>query len=335
MLRSRPRPHPPLAYLLEIMVRRFANQVHQQVSRLMRAEYITKEPVWYQAVLQYPPLPLPPRAPPARTEYDHRTPVPSVIPGQPIHMRRMKSKPLPIRYIEDDLRRQFFRDHPFEAFRPTTLVEGARIEPPHSVNGEGWTRLRQRGRNPSPEEYVLFCIRISTPLSSLMNLPPSLELSAIRFAVNLYQHHDLNISEAYLRAVAQFRALRSEHHIATTYATLEAETFGAIFENMEIENAFEKERKALELWKQEEQMDESALVAKKRWKAIVERDIGESEWTKGEEYVRLWKENIKAEYAPQITEPIAETSTKAAATSKLPVTPSGEAKVHVTAPRHF
>lgn len=155
-----PPPHPSPTFLSKIMVRRFANQVHQQVSRLMRAEYITKEPVWYQAALQYPPLPLPPRAPPSRTDYDRRMTEPAVIPGQRAYMRRIKPKPLPIQYIEDDLRRQFFRDHPFEAFRPKTLVEGAAIERQHSVNGEAWTRLRQRGRNPSPEEYVLFSCRV-------------------------------------------------------------------------------------------------------------------------------------------------------------------------------
>lgn len=134
------------------MVRRFANQVHHQVSRLMRADYIKSEPAWYQAVLQYPPLPLPPKAPPSRTEYDHTPLEPAVAPGQLAKLRRIKPRPLPIKYIEDDVRRQFFRDHPFEAFRPKTLVEGACIEPPHTVQGTEWKRLRQRGRNPSPEE---------------------------------------------------------------------------------------------------------------------------------------------------------------------------------------
>jgi hypothetical protein len=29
--------------------------------------------------------------------------------------------------LEDELRKQFFRDHPFEAFRPMTLVEGGKL----------------------------------------------------------------------------------------------------------------------------------------------------------------------------------------------------------------
>lgn len=122
----------------------------------------------------------------------------------------------------------------------------------------------------------------------------------------------MSLSEAYLRAVAQFRALRSEHHIASTFAANEAETFGALFENTEIENSFEREKKALESWKHKEETDEGAIAARKRWKAIVERNIGESEWTKGEKYVKLWKENVKADFSPALTQPATE------ATSPVP-----------------
>jgi small subunit ribosomal protein S23 len=122
------------------MVRRIASQVHQQVSRLLRANYLRKEPVWYQAVLDNPPITLPPKAPPPRTDYDKRA-------TSDKKLNKYSTRPLPIYYIEDDIRRQFFIDHPFEAFRPTTLVEGDRIEDPHSMTGKSWTRLRQRGRN--------------------------------------------------------------------------------------------------------------------------------------------------------------------------------------------
>ena len=103
-----------------------------------------KEPAWYQAVLDHPPLPLPARAPPKRTAFDshwnsfHENP----------HQRRL----LPVYYLEDRVRKQFFADHPFETFRPRTLVEDEKVEEDHPVKGEAWTRLRERGRNPSPEE---------------------------------------------------------------------------------------------------------------------------------------------------------------------------------------
>lgn len=126
------------------MVRRVASQVHQQVSRLMRANYIRREPAWYKAVLENPPPTLPPKAPPSRTAYDVK---PSK--GKP---KPHTTRPSNIYYVEDDIRRQFFKDHPFEAFRPATLIESDKIEAAHPVTGEKWTRLRQRGRNPTSEE---------------------------------------------------------------------------------------------------------------------------------------------------------------------------------------
>ncbi len=141
------------------MVRRIASQVHKQVSRLTRAGFLKTPPIWYQAVLEHPPLPLPAREPALRTSYDSSSPR---GPNQPFAStatattttkKTQGSRPLPITYVEDDIRRQFFRDHPFEAFRPRTLTEAGAIENEHPISGLKWTRLNQRGRNPSPEEY--------------------------------------------------------------------------------------------------------------------------------------------------------------------------------------
>lgn len=128
------------------MVRRIASQVHKQVSRLMQANHIREEPLWYKAVLQYPPLPLPPRAPPIDLDAEpSRKPTTS-------RLRTPKMQPMTIRYLEDRLRLQFFRDHPFEAFRPVSLVEGQQVEPEHPVKGQDWSRLSQRTKNPTAEE---------------------------------------------------------------------------------------------------------------------------------------------------------------------------------------
>ncbi|KAJ6504372.1 mitochondrial ribosomal protein S25-domain-containing protein [Mycena vulgaris] len=254
------------------MGRRIASQVHHQVSRLMRGNIIKEQPLWYQPVLDFPPLPLPPKAPPARTSYDQKmTPMQGKL-------RRPKNQPLPIYYIEDDIRRQFYSDHPFEAFRPTTLVEKGDIQL-HAVSGEVWTRLRQRGRNPNAED-------------------------AIQFTLNLHQKHKVPLSQAYARAVAQFRALRSEHHIATSFAVMEAEELGGTFVRGEIEHAFEKEKRAVATWEQLEELDEGQLIARKRWKMIAERHEGETHWSKGVEYVRMWRAGIRVNYSPAMTDPV-------------------------------
>ncbi|KAF8973598.1 mitochondrial ribosomal protein S25-domain-containing protein [Flammula alnicola] len=244
------------------MVRRIASQVHQQAARLLRANYLQKEPVWYQAVLEYPPLTLPPKAPPPRTAYDRKPD------RKQKKLHEHSTRPLPIYYLEDDIRRQFFTDHPFEA-------------KPGPIAGTQWTRLRQRGRNPTSED-------------------------AIQYALNLYQYHSVTLSEAYSRAVAQFRALRSEHHIATTFAAMEAEALGSTFGPSEIERTMK-----------------CALAARKRWKAIIEKIMGET-------YVRLWQNGTKPNYmaslAPTPTPTIPPTQPAVAETVK-----SGPKPLHKTA----
>jgi len=253
------------------MVRRVASQVHKQASRLLKAGYLKREPAWFQAVLDHPPLPLPARAPPSRSEFD--------LPRSLKKPAGIAEKPLEISYLEDELRKQFFRDHPFEAFRPTSLVEGREIEDEHPVRGKAWTRLRQRTRNPKPED-------------------------AVRFALNLHQHHEMPLSRAYATSVGQFRSLRSEQEVATMIATLEAEHYGAEFRPTETERGFNKELEALKTWQVDERYDQNAIAARKRWKAVAERGQSPVPWTAGQEYVRLWKEGIRPNYSAALTGPV-------------------------------
>lgn len=50
------------------------------------------------------------------------------------------------------MRRQFFKDFPFEALRPVSMVEGREIDVRRKVLGEAWVRLEQRGLYPTVEE---------------------------------------------------------------------------------------------------------------------------------------------------------------------------------------
>ncbi|KAI0308290.1 mitochondrial ribosomal protein S25-domain-containing protein [Multifurca ochricompacta] len=244
------------------MVRRIASQVHKQVSRLTRAGFLKTPPVWYQAVLEHLPLPLPAREPPSRTPYD----------STPSKAKRATGPhPLPVNYIEDDIRRQFFRDHPFESFRPKNITEAGSIEEEDPINGLQWIRLRQRGRNPSPED-------------------------AVRFALNLHQAHGLALSDAY-----------STSHVATRFAAQEAAAYGANFGPSATAQGYEAESRVLEANElKSERMDDSARLARRRWRmtALGTADANRNEWSRGENYVRLWKEGVRPDYAPALTEPV-------------------------------
>jgi small subunit ribosomal protein S23 len=109
------------------------------------------------------------------------------------------------------------------------------------------------------------------------------------------------LSTAYGTAVLQFDALRSEQYIMTRFAVLEAEAHGAVFAPGELERGFAMEDKALESWEETGTLDHGALAARKRWKAVVKRrDPGE--WTRGQAYVRLWKDGVRPDYSPVSSE---------------------------------
>ena len=58
--------------------------------------------------------------------------------------------------MHDKVRKMFYKDHPFEASRGTSLVEMEDVVTENlkpGPKGIDWTELRQRSRNPSPEEY--------------------------------------------------------------------------------------------------------------------------------------------------------------------------------------
>lgn len=127
-------------------MRRLPSQIPETVSRLIKSTYIQTPPIWYQAVLANPPPILPARRSHPRPDLDHSF-------GDPKPRTSFKrSKPREIRYEEDRVRRQFFRDFPFEALRPTSLVEGLEVQAKYEVDGPGWISLEQRGAYPSVEK---------------------------------------------------------------------------------------------------------------------------------------------------------------------------------------
>lgn len=67
-------------------------------------------------------------------------------------MQAVKLRIREIRYREDQIRRQFFTDFPFEAFRPVTMVELRGVQEEHAIRGSAWTSLGQRGAYPTVEE---------------------------------------------------------------------------------------------------------------------------------------------------------------------------------------
>ena len=133
-----------------ITMRRLPSQIPETVSRLLKSTYILTPPVWYQAVLANPPPILPARRSRARPSLDQSTG--DREPGVSVKRKAPAYTPQEIVYEEDRVRRQFFRDFPFEALRPASLVEDIQVRAINEVDGPGWTSLEQRGAFPSVEK---------------------------------------------------------------------------------------------------------------------------------------------------------------------------------------
>lgn len=157
-----------------------------------------------------------------------------------------------------------------------------------------------RGILPLRSEYY------SNPFQRLMP-EPTFDLaryrSAVRFAVNLHQHHNQPLAIAYKAAVTQFRALRSEHQIANAFAAQEAEFYGAQFGPREVEVGFEQEREAIKSFLPTVQA--AARHSNKLPWAAVWSMPGVSpppeQWTRGEEYMQKVEKGVRPSYSPDLT----------------------------------
>ncbi|KAL4798882.1 mitochondrial ribosomal protein S25 [Aspergillus venezuelensis] len=129
--------------------------------------------------------------------------------------------PVEIRYEEDQLRREFFKDHPWELARPRILVESTGKD---SVN-YNWERMQQPGKKLDGESVV------QRQLWLLNNVP------------------DMTKSTAYDIARREFYRLRLQEDIERRVAAEEAEATGANFGPTYLEIGMELENQQHEVWK--------------------------------------------------------------------------------------
>lgn len=133
-----------------------ALRVRQTALRQKAADKISKLPQWTQIVADIPPSEVLVRHQPVQHELV-RERVKASSPGlthpQPVfeidpkpRSRSKKSShlflPLKIRYEEDELRRDFFRDHPWELARSRILLESTGRD----HERYDWSKLQQRGK---------------------------------------------------------------------------------------------------------------------------------------------------------------------------------------------
>ncbi|SGY37695.1 BQ5605_C003g01863 [Microbotryum silenes-dioicae] len=232
--------------------RKAARTIPSTISRLLKSQaFLKSPPAAFEALLSHPPPPSLIRTLPSRPNEDlpliHRertSPKPSrVVQALPQpHTNRTpprrpntkNPKPLPIVFPEDQIRQQFFLDHPFEAYRPKDLneLETVQRDAP-GPQGKQWTELRQRSIVPGPDDVIAFTL-------------------------NLIEAHSIPLSKAYTHALSQYRTLKAEHEIATSSAIAEARAHGAYFFG-EVERGLVSEERALDEWKDAKEIQAQLL----------------------------------------------------------------------------
>ena len=114
-------------------------RVHQTATQLLNTERITKTPPWYTVVGSITPAQTLVRTQPL--PHQHRK-------GKPRTKKASKLfQPQNIHYEEDALRKDFFKDHPWELARPRLVIE----DDGKDSQRTDWSRIEQAGKALSGE----------------------------------------------------------------------------------------------------------------------------------------------------------------------------------------
>ncbi|OJJ03676.1 hypothetical protein ASPVEDRAFT_152142 [Aspergillus versicolor CBS 583.65] len=158
------------------------------------------------------------------------------FPGKPtpravfeVQEKRIKPKkasrmflPVEIKYEEDQLRKEFFKDHPWELARPRILLETSGKD----FEQYDWKRMQQPGKKLDGESVV------QRQLWLLNNVP------------------NMTKSRAYDVARREFYRLRLQEDIERRVAAEEAQATGATFGPTRLEIGMQLENQQHEIWKQ-------------------------------------------------------------------------------------
>src|ERR1043165_7006753 len=98
-------------------------QLYNHVSRLLTGGIVKTLPAWYSAMEKFPPRQNLLRDPLQSRKSKKRHWLSNTKSHSQKHLKTKVPRPPTIHYMEDRLRREFYRDHPYELWRPQILME--------------------------------------------------------------------------------------------------------------------------------------------------------------------------------------------------------------------
>ncbi|KAI1471462.1 mitochondrial ribosomal protein [Daldinia caldariorum] len=191
-------------------------RVYQTVTTLLNhriyPNFKVQEPVWYKVVESIPPSetltrPLPPQ---------HKVPNPKA--RRPSRL----FQPQELVYEEDELRRTFYKDHPWELARPRMIIE-------------------MDGKDAQRYDWSKGLIQAGMPLCG--------ECVVQRQLWMMYNVPGITKEQAYDAARKEFYALRQQEEVERRIAKEEAQMVGAYFGKSFLQIGMDLEDKQYEEWK--------------------------------------------------------------------------------------
>lgn len=191
---------------------KMASRVHRAATQLLETKRMKVPPPWYDVVADVPPAQQLVR--PLQRTYNVKDLRKNV--RKPSRM----FQPQKLAYQEDDLRKDFFKDHPWELARPRVILEN------DGADGKrwDWSKIVQPGKKLDGE-------------------------SVVQRQVWLMKHEKLDRPTAYDRARKEFYDYRHYEAIEQRVAKEEALAVGAYFGLGPLEVGMELENQAFEEWK--------------------------------------------------------------------------------------
>ncbi|KAH7125133.1 37S ribosomal protein Rsm25 [Dendryphion nanum] len=212
-------------------------RVRQTAKNLFETRRIPNLPPWYETIGTYPP---------------GETLARPVQRSPKLHGRTKKAsrifQPLPIHYPEDQLRQDFFGDHPWELAQPRMVIEDSGNDSKHY----DWSKITQPGKKLDGE-------------------------SVVQRQMWLMRNKGFSKAMAYDEARREFYRYRHLEDMRRRIAREEALHVGAYFGKGPIEVGMEVENKSFESWKAwaTQQIDENQQLRAQMFSGA--EDANESE----------------------------------------------------------
>ncbi|GME97601.1 unnamed protein product [[Candida] boidinii] len=214
------------------MSEKIAQSVLQRSSEYLKSNLVSKQPAWYKVLAYHPPKTDIVKKINTQALRDIKSKEDQLSnPTVSLYKTRIKPsqfksdilKPQKLKFIEDELRNLFYKQHPWELADPKSIIENDKTIETSNFN---WNSIIQLNKKLDGE-------------------------SVVQRSLFLINSKKLNILNAYEQAKFEYYKLKIKDEIENHILKEESEMFGAVYGLSSIEQGFEKESKIIKKWKKD------------------------------------------------------------------------------------